>query len=115
MRSYYDDYQFEDDISDKYAQLKGRSSPSRSSGSGGGDCFIATAAYGTSMVEEINILRRWRDESLLNHSIGIKLVNIYYKISPSIAKNIQKSEYKRFLIRTILTPFIRILHKRNRR
>jgi hypothetical protein len=49
-------------------------------------CFIATAAYGTPMAEEIQILREFRDEYLLANPLGQALTNIYYSASPPIAE-----------------------------
>jgi hypothetical protein len=48
-------------------------------------CFIATAAYGTPMAEQIQILREYRHEYLLTNPLGQGLVAIYYTISPPIA------------------------------
>lgn len=79
---------------------------------GGTACFIATAAYGTPFAYEINVLREWRDESLLKNPLGHVFVNFYYHISPPIAKLIEKSEFSKKLVRAFLTPFVRYLKKR---
>ena len=52
----------------------------------GGGCFIATAAYGTPMAEEIQILREFRDEYMLTNPLGQALVAFYYRVSPPIAE-----------------------------
>ena len=41
-----------------------------------GGCFIATAAYGSPMAEEIQILRKFRDEYLLTNRMGQALVDL---------------------------------------
>jgi len=75
-------------------------------------CFIATAAYGTPMTEEIKVLRSWRDQALLTNRGGRTLVKIYYMISPSIASHIRGSETKRRVFRTLIDPIIKHLRKR---
>jgi YVTN family beta-propeller protein len=49
---------------------------------GGGGCFIATAAYGSSMEPDVTILRRFRDTYLLSFGPGYFFVNAYYRHSP---------------------------------
>jgi parallel beta-helix repeat protein len=76
-------------------------------GSGGnGGCFIATAAYGTPMAKEVQILCRFRDTYLLPNFLGRKLVSLYYKISPPIARYIKNNAYLKAATRNILRPVV---------
>jgi very-short-patch-repair endonuclease len=74
-------------------------------------CFIATAAFGTPMTEEINILRRFRDFKMKPNSIGRNFVNLYYDLSPPLARLVAQSENMKVLVRLILKPIIRFLDK----
>jgi hypothetical protein len=71
-------------------------------GNGGGGCFIATAAYGTSTAAEIDTLRAFRDEVLLQNSLGSQLVNLYYEVSPPVADFISEHDVLRTLVRELL-------------
>jgi len=66
------------------------------------DCFIATAAYGTSTAAEIDVLRAFRDEVLLQNSLGSQLVNLYYEVSPPVADFISEHDVLRTLVRELL-------------
>lgn len=70
-------------------------------------CFIATAAFETPLAKEVQILRFYRDFYLKKHYLGKKFVFIYYQISPSIARLIERSP----LARKITRQFIRLLIK----
>ncbi len=59
--------------------------------SGGGNCFIATAAYGTPLAEELNALRALRDERLLTNAAGRAFVDTYYRLSPALAERVAES------------------------
>ncbi|MGB5925284.1 MAG: CFI-box-CTERM domain-containing protein [Dehalococcoidia bacterium] len=72
----------------------------------GGGCFIATAAYGTPMAEEIQILREFRDEYLLTNSMGQGLVGVYYTISPPIADFISEHPSLKLIVRAGLMPVV---------
>jgi len=72
----------------------------------GGGCFIATAAYGSRMAKEVNILKNFRDNVLLTNSIGRNLVKLYYNVSPPIADFIAKHDNLRAIVRVSLLPVV---------
>ena len=71
-----------------------------------GGCFIATAAYGTPMAEEIQILRDFRDEYLLTNPVGQTLVDLYYRNSPPIAEFITEHPSLKPIVRAGLLPVV---------
>ena len=66
---------------------------------GGDPCFIATAAYGTPLHNDINILRNFRDIYLIPNSIGNRFVSLYYRTSPRYARKLAKHETSRKIVR----------------
>lgn len=78
------------------------SKSSKSSGGSGEGCFIATAAYGTPHATDIAKLRQFRDNHLLQSSIGQRFVQLYYKFSPPIADFISTKSTLKFIIRTFI-------------
>jgi uncharacterized repeat protein (TIGR01451 family) len=74
--------------------------------SDGGNCFIATAAYGSYLEPEVFVLRRFRDEVLLKHGAGEAFVDWYYRTSPPLAAVISDHEWMRVLVRTGLSPLV---------
>jgi hypothetical protein len=71
-----------------------------------GGCFIATAAYGTPMADEIQILRDFRDEYLVTNPVGSTLVDIYYMVSPPIAEFITEHPSLKPIVRAGLVPAV---------
>jgi len=69
-------------------------------------CFIATAAYGTPMADEIQTLRDFTDEYLLTNPLGQALVDIYYKLSPPIAEFITEHPFLKPIVRAGLVPAV---------
>jgi hypothetical protein len=75
----------------------------------GSDCFIATAAFGTAMEGKIEVLRSFRDATLLENAAGRALVEAYYKHSPPVARAIADRPWLRALVRAILLPVVGIV------
>ncbi len=73
---------------------------------GGGPCFIATAAYGTPMADDIDLLRAVRDTYLLDNALGTAFVDTYYRLSPAIADIVAKSPVLAAAVRLALVPVI---------
>jgi len=67
-----------------------------------GGCFIATAVYGTSTAEQLDVLREFRDDVLLESTVGSQLVDLYYQVSPPIADFISENSFVRALVRELL-------------
>ena len=76
------------------------------SGGGGGGCFIATAAYGSPLADEVWILRELRDTYLLKNICGKTIVFLYYKYSPALAHHISRHRMARKAIRIGLYPLV---------
>ena len=65
-------------------------------------CFIATAAYGSSSAEQIDVLREFRDEVLLQSTPGSLFVALYYRLSPPVAEVISESSFLQTVVRELL-------------
>ncbi len=72
----------------------------------GVSCFIATAAYGSPMAEEIQILREFRDAYLVTNPAGKALVDLYYRVSPPMAEFITEHPGLKPIVRAGLVPAV---------
>jgi hypothetical protein len=80
-------------------------------GDGGdeGGCFIATAAYGTESAKEIDVLRSFRDEVMLESAVGSQLVELYYQTSPPVADFMSENSVLRTVVREfVIDPMVSV-------
>jgi hypothetical protein len=76
---------------------------------GGGEvdaCFVATAAYGSVMANDIQMLRRFRDTVLRSTVVGELAVEAYYTFGPALAGVIKESDLLRATTRSALAPVV---------
>lgn len=78
-------------------------------GGGDGPCFIATAAYGTPMAAQIDVLREFRDAYLLDNTVGSAFVDSYYRLSPPVADAVASSPALAAAVRLVLLPVLFIM------
>jgi hypothetical protein len=75
-------------------------------GGDGGGCFIATAAYGSTLAHEVDVLRAFRDRYLLSNLPGRLAVSVYYRLSPPAAGWIARHDGVRGVARGALRPIV---------
>jgi hypothetical protein len=64
------------------------------------------AAYGSEMSDRITTLREFRDEYLLTNTVGRVLADVYYRVSPPIARFITKHPNLKPIVRVGLLPAV---------
>lgn len=62
-------------------------------------CFIATAAYTTSIHPDLDTFREFRDSKLLTNTVGRLVVGLYYTLSPSLANYISRKPVIKVFVR----------------
>lgn len=70
-------------------------------------CFIATAVYGDFNAPEVVSLRLWRDRVLSTTITGRAFINLYYRISPPVARYLVCCPRLSAQIRKLLDVFVR--------
>ncbi|MBP8807427.1 MAG: hypothetical protein KBG48_17550 [Kofleriaceae bacterium] len=72
-------------------------------------CFVATAAYGTALANEVTMLRQFRDAALRRSVLGELFVGTYYTVGPVFATMIDQSEALRAAARAGLNPVVAVV------
>ncbi len=71
-------------------------------------CFVATAAYGSIMANDVGMLRSFRDRLLRNNVFGEMFVETYYTFGPAVAGIVDRSELLRASARSALGPLVQL-------
>lgn len=69
-------------------------------------CFVATAAYGSMMANDVAMLRRMRDQVLRTTVLGELAVAGYYTFGPAVAGVVGESDLLRTSTRAVLAPIV---------
>lgn len=96
-------------FNDNLSALKNLESNTGSSSHSGGDCFIATMAYGDYDHPQVLELRKFRDQVLLKSTFGKIFVKIYYWGSPKLVALLGNKPKLNHKIRTVLDYLIKII------
>ena len=79
----------------------------------GGGCLIATAAYGSELAPQVQMLREIRDNQLMNTESGSAFMTsfneLYYTFSPTIADMERESPVFKEIVKAGLTPMLSTL------
>ena len=89
----------EDDLENQKKQAKQKSG-----------CYIATACYGNYDCTQVLTFRNFRDKYLSQSIAGRMFINVYYALSPSIAKWLEnKHNINTFIRNKVLEPMYNFL------
>lgn len=87
--------------------------PTTSTGSEDGGCLIATAAFGTELAPQVQLLREVRDNVLFNTHSGTtfmtKFNELYYSFSPTISDWERQNPVFKEVVKIVITPMISTL------
>ena len=79
----------------------------------GGGCLIATAAYGSELAPQVQMLREIRDNQLMNTESGTTFMSgfneLYYTFSPTIADYERENSMFKETVKLVITPMLSTL------
>jgi len=83
------------------------------SNSKGGGCLIATAAYGSELAPQVQLLREIRDNAVMSTAPGAAFMTgfnqLYYSFSPTIADMERNNPMFQEMVRVFITPMVSTL------
>lgn len=95
---------------DTYLGRSGASQTAEPFPENGGGCLIATAAYGSELAPQVQLLRELRDSKIMNTASGAAFVNgfnhVYYSFSPSVADHLREVPAFKDAVRIAITPLV---------
>ena len=100
------------DLNKAEAAISGDSAPSvtQTSGSEGGGCLIATAAFGSEMAPQVQFLRELRDGKVMTTESGTAFMTgfnqFYYSFSPAVADYERENPVFKETVKVALTPML---------
>jgi len=106
LQGEFPQYTFIDDMWHAYRGVQPPQPAAVTAGRSSGGCFIATAAFGSSLDPHVVTLRNFRDKYLLTTSLGREFVKVYYRYSPFLAQRIRSNEPLRLFTIILLVPVI---------
>jgi hypothetical protein len=71
-----------------------------------GGCFIATAAYGSPLAPQVDVLRAFRERYLRPYALGRVAIRLYETWSPPLADAVRSSDALRLVVRAMLWPIV---------
>ena len=76
----------------------------------GGGCLIATAAFGSELSTQVQMLREIRDSQVMNTNVGSKFLSgfnqFYYLFSPAVADLERQNPAFKELVKLTITPML---------
>jgi len=79
----------------------------------GGGCLIATAAFGSELSKQVQMLREVRDTKIMNTQVGAMFTSgfnqFYYSFSPAIADMERQSPLFKEIVKITITPLLATL------
>lgn len=79
------------------------------------NCFVSTAAYGSSLSTEVQSFREFRNRYLLTSETGRWLNRLYYEYGPYLARTIHQNSFLKPVVRTALWPVAFLAERSNQR